>query len=57
MLKKKKSFTNAGVKSLLSYLFGQARNGGNNNGESDCCNGKQGGSCHDNGNPQCCNSN
>lgn len=55
MFKKKKSSSNAGMKNLLSYLFGQARHGGNNNGESDCCNGNQSGSCHDNGNPQCCN--
>lgn len=55
MLKKKKPFTNEGKKDLLSYLFGQARHGGNSNGESDCCNANQSGSCHDNGNPQCCN--
>lgn len=52
MFEKKKTFSNAIKKDVLPYLFGQ---GGNNNGEPDCCNGKQTGSCHENGNPQCCN--
>ena len=55
MGKTKKTLSKKSRKTLLAYLFGQARNGGNNNGESDCCNGVQKGSCHDNGNPQCCN--
>lgn len=55
MLKKKKRFYNESKKGIRSNLFGVERSGGTNNGESDCCNGKQNNPCHDNGNPQCCN--
>jgi hypothetical protein len=54
MFKKKKSFS-VEKKTVVNNLFGQARAGGLDNGESNCCGGKQEGNCAGNGNTHCCN--
>jgi len=50
----KKPLAKHGKETLRSVLFA-ARNGGVNNGETNCCGGTQRRNCADNGTRHCCN--